>query len=121
VQFFGGLGEAQHTTDFSAIGAAFNGNMRYNSGFGAAFAVPAAYTGATTPAVFSSALYCAANAAQCTTIPSNGVAPTVVAAGATATAVTFIAEANASIFNAATDVWRINDAKAVTNPTPGIP
>ena len=113
---------AGYTARFGPIGLSYNGDLRYNTGFNADFAPPGGYTGNMGVATsINSMVVCAIAASGCRTINTNGVAPTAPAATAVATATTFVAEANASIFNAATDVWRIDQDKALTNSTAGIP
>jgi type IV pilus assembly protein PilA len=119
-----------YNTDFSVIGLAYEGNLRYAVGFsadswGGAKATAAGYTGTAT-GVFEARGAKGAGAGKCgvscATIDTNGVSPTAQAGTATITVATaFRAEANASIYNASTDVWYVDQDKTIQNSTAGIP
>jgi type IV pilus assembly protein PilA len=115
---------AQYTTRFGPLGLSYNGDLRYNTGFIVDVAEPATYTG--TPGVaanINTLTVCAIAGSGCRTVNSNGLAPVAItlSTAANTTALAFVAEANASIFNAVNDKWTMDDTKALVNQTPGIP
>jgi type IV pilus assembly protein PilA len=116
-----------YITDFTVIGLAYEGNLRYSIGFNAnglpgANATAAGYTG-TIGGRFQSVPGAGNCVGTCTVISTNGVAPGAPPAGTVALAAgTFSATAISQIYVAGTnDVWQIDHTKLITNTTPGIP
>ncbi len=112
---------ASYASSFAVIGLGYEGNMRYNVGFNGTQAPPAGYTGGLAGNVIKEAIgHCPATG-SCVIIPSNGVMPVAVSGAATITSIAFVAEANASIYNATSDQWTMDQNKQVLNSVPGIP
>lgn len=114
-----------YTTDFGAMGAGFEGRLRYNTAFQNNVAPPTAAQGFTgnITGFFSTTTYCPGTAGvPCTIIPTNGVTPGAPAAGMAASSqVEFTAGAVAAVYDATLDTWTINNVKTITNSLPGIP
>lgn len=120
---------ATYTARFEPIGLSYEGNLRYETGFGADFAVPATsgFTGNQGNAAnINTSAMCAATT-QCVMIDSNGQAPPAPDAANVATATTFRAAASAFIYDGTnTDIWTMDQNKKLSNATadggnPGIP
>jgi type IV pilus assembly protein PilA len=114
-----------YCTDFGAIGLAYEGNLRYSTGFNAdglpvAVATAAGYTGAGSGQFQAIPGACGAN---CQVIDTNGVTPAAPPAGVIALAAnTFSATAQTDIYVAGDDdVWQIDHSKNILNTGPGIP
>lgn len=114
---------AAYTSQFTPLGLTYEGNLRYNTGFGANFAPPAGYVGAASALIFTTATYCPSGTVTCVLIPTNGIAPGGLAlTGAAISAIAFTGVAVANIFNTTVvDTWTINNNKAIANTVAGIP
>ncbi len=118
-----------YATSFNVIGAGFEGNLRYNTGFSNAVApaIPP-YTGAPANGIIDTIAFCPvivapATVVSCVMVSSNGVpAPALPGTVPASTPTTFFGGASAFIYAAGTlDTWVITDTKAITNPDVGIP
>ena len=115
---------ASYCTDFSSTGTAFEGNLRYATGFAANDIPASAVSGFPSAAAATKQFASTSKAcgASCTVINSNGLPPNDPAPKTATTATTFLAQATAFIYDAKTsDSWEINDTKTITNSSPGIP
>jgi type IV pilus assembly protein PilA len=115
-----------YCTDFSVIGLAYEGNLRYATGFAAdslplAVANAAGYSPTTSSGKFQAIPGDCPGG--CTVIDTNGVTPAAPPAGSVALAAnTFSATAHTDIYVAGSDdVWQIDNLKNIQNTTPGIP
>lgn len=110
-----------YCTDFGAIGLSYEGNLRYTVGFSADDVPSAGIGGYTGGSNMTFASLWGACAGTCQTIQSNGQNPAAPAPAAV-TAVAFVAEAHAFIYDGMNDdTWTMDNAKTLQNTNPGIP
>lgn len=109
---------------FNVIKWGVDGNLRYNIGFTTAAvfanATNAGYPGAAPAAEYiTTNTFCGAAGATCRALTQATAAPAL--AGATVAATTFVAQAASDqLYKTNDDVWTINEAKDLRNPTDAI-
>ncbi|PIS10221.1 MAG: pilus assembly protein PilA [Bdellovibrio sp. CG10_big_fil_rev_8_21_14_0_10_47_8] len=105
---------------FEVINLAYEGDLRYNVGFGATIAGVVlsdyGWKGVADPAGPFDAI------AACTacTVLKNGTDAAALTAGAIATATTFVGEASSHIYNDQQDTWQMTNDKSLSQTVDGI-